>query len=153
MQTGCFKGCFVPGVQVFPSVCRLIPVGQAQLEALGAGARRQRWLQPPLFTEQGFCTADRDTQNTLDSQLSKSSQRRGKENWNRNAHLPDKVSETLQETQKSSPHQWDQWGFTLVWAPEALFPLSQWSGFSLPIIPPVSAETQDLSSEKRRQNQ
>lgn len=56
------KGCLLPGVQVFPSVCRLIPVGQAQLEALGAGARRQRWLQPPLFTEHGLRTTDGDTQ-------------------------------------------------------------------------------------------
>lgn len=57
-----WRQSFVPGVQVFPSVCRLIPVGQAQLEALGAGARRQRWLQPPLFTAHGLRTTDGDTQ-------------------------------------------------------------------------------------------
>lgn len=31
-----------PGVQVFPSSRRLIPVGQAQLEPLGAGANKHR---------------------------------------------------------------------------------------------------------------
>lgn len=46
----------LPWVQVFPSNCRLMPVGQAQLEALGVGARRHRWLQPPLFTAHGLCT-------------------------------------------------------------------------------------------------
>ena len=57
----------VPGVQVFPSVCRLMPVGQAQLEVSGEGARRHRWLQPPLLTAHGLLTAGRDTNGLYDS--------------------------------------------------------------------------------------
>lgn len=60
-------------------------------------------------------------------------QLRGKEwkgnrrNWgkqNRNAQLADTDSETLQGAQESSTHQWDQWGFSLVWAPLGLSALS-----------------------------
>ncbi len=80
--------CSIPGVQVFPSDCRLIPVGQAQLEAFGAGARRQRWLHPPLFTEHGLRTADGDTQTDLAhvpslflGQLRSREWKRNKRNW------------------------------------------------------------------------
>lgn len=149
---------FLPGVQAFPSVCRLIPVGQAQLEALGAGARRQRWLQPPLFTAHGLRTTDGDTQ--TDSAHPPSyflGQLRGKE-WKGNRkiganktstqNLQIQTVTTLQGTQESPTHQWDQWSFSLVWAPEALCPLSQWSGISLPVILPASAETKDLRRQK-----
>lgn len=51
----------LPWAQVFPSTWRLMPVGQAQLEPLGGGARRHRWLQPPLFTAHGVRTTQKMT--------------------------------------------------------------------------------------------
>lgn len=116
--------CFIPGVQVFPSVCKLMPVGQAQLEALGAGARRQRWLQPPLFTAHGLCTTGGEANRlgSLPVLLSKSAWKqwmgdawkklRGEKKKKPTKTLGKQTAKTLLATQQSQIHHRDQTGFT-----------------------------------------
>lgn len=89
-----------------------MPVGQAQLEALGAGARRHRWLQPPLSSAHGLRTAEETHKAT------------------RLSHPPAHGSAAKMEI--SEIREISE-GFTLECAPEAL---CQGRGLSLPVILP-----------------
>jgi len=83
--------------------------------------------------------------------LSRLASRQGMDRgWGRLGKQNRKTQLPWRELGESPTHEMDEISEVSVWyvPPEAL---CQWSGFSLPVIPSLSAETQDLSSEERRQ--